>query len=115
MRGDAGAGVAAAGTLADVEGPASGLEVEGADVAAAAIEDKRGFAAPLGVDPRGGVSLAGVEDPKPGLTRCYEEDRERNMLSICGLSIWPKGVARNSAGSPVAYELSSTGKRRTGR
>ena len=79
VRGDAGA---AGVELAE----ARGLEVEGADVAAAAIELRSGFVAPLlppaGVGRRGGIVSAGVADPKSGLTRCSLADRERNMESI---------------------------------
>ena len=50
----------------------------------------------------GGVEGAeGVAEPKPGLTLCSVDDLDRNMASICGFNIWPKGVARNSAGRPA--------------
>lgn len=110
MRGDAGAAGAAVALEAAVllEEEARGLLVQGAVVAAEAIELRRllallpeaavclgGVATRAGVEPS-----AGVEGPKPGLTRCSADERERNIESIWGFNIWPNGVARNSAGKP---------------
>ena len=79
------------GAVVDEE--ARGLDVAGAVVAADAIELSRPLADPWTALPEGvgvlaGVApSAGVDGPVPGLTRCSDEERERNMASICGLSI----------------------------
>jgi hypothetical protein len=64
------------------------------------MEDGVGVAEPEA----GGVrseGWLGPATPRPALTGCSDGAVRRNMASMEGIMAWPKGVLRNSAGSPA--------------